>query len=679
MNSAWVKVNVSKIIGMVKTQSGVFKSRHFNRAWMYLFRTIQFDQITTFDGNQDRLNLFVALHDWLPVQGSAEWLAQRVGRDNDPLNNILTDINGYEQMKPATIGGSELSTIRGENAYQNTRDLVKTKLGMSVFTGSIDTRWGKMMEPVITAYVEAVFDTKIVETGSIPGIRNSYGFPIQSYSPDGLAVVDLQLLRRVLENENIQYTQTQEWKSLYESCSDDVLVLFEFKCPRRRTPKGEVPDHYQSQPRIGQCVINMMKVGVFGDGLFRKCSLRDFGFNHNYDKFFHNSDRYLKVGDPILCGFIGIYDVPEVHMNNDNKNASKLGKPGTVKDSLVKQHIIHTFEDRRRSNKYIRVLYSLVRTEISSRGSDYHHLYQGLFVKRSLSLGHLPTLVGAVCKNVLNIFESIEEPEQELSSRDIEILVWSVVKIIYKTKIDQNNKDLVSSIVKDSILLSNTLTKRYDLTSLNFGMDLGYTCDPDSYGATLEQFENIMEQTADKDAYKPSGYKFYYPENCYYNIFDEPQFSKNNVIDFTVKEPLRSRKWLYNNLTTFQEFCDSNNYRPIGVIPWKLMKVCFTPVWKMANFGKENEATIRSVVNSISSIRSQADESTLINLEKEQLRQQKKIIYKPLVDAMFPKSAFPPPKYPKKKKTQNLQSFNPVEPITTINTQSFDDDDFSQI
>lgn len=659
MDIKWIWKNIAKVTSFMESLDGVFKIRRISHDWMYLFRTIPFECIKVKLSKQEKLDLFVALYSWLPVQGSAQWLAQRVGTDNDPLADILLRIHGYEQLKPSTIGGSEVSTIRGENEYQNTRDLVKTKLGMSVFNGSIDTRWGKMMEPVITMYTNAVFDVSIVETGSIPGFRDSYGFPVQSYSPDGLAIVNLNLFKRVIEHENINFTQTLEWTELYSrqkfQGSESLSVLFEFKCPRRRTPKGAVPNHYKSQPQIGQCVIPIMEVGVFGDGLFRKCSLQDFGFNPDYDKWFHCTDRYLKVNLPIVCGFVGIYNIPE----------------NVPKTNEIPKHNL---------GRYVKILYSMVRTELSMPGSDYFYINV-----RDLKLSQVPGIVGVIYKNLkmMPIYDESKPEPINFSVEEEEILVWSVIKRFFKSQITTSNEELFSELVIDAMNLYSITSQNFDLGDLDFGIDFGKTLrNTSTYetqtGSTIEEFESVMERICDVDSFKTTGYKFYYPERYYHQLFDQQQFSHDdNYVDFTLSEPKRSRKWLWQHLGDFQNFCKEKNYEPIGVIPWKLLKINYTPVWKKNNFSLENEAAIRSVSGSISSIRIQADESQLIGLKGPELRQAKKRIYKPLVDSLFPKSAFPPPKFPKKKKQQVQPSITQSEEPSIL--CGFTDDDFDQV
>lgn len=691
INDTWVKKHISGIALRSQNVESIFKIRRISRSWMYLFRTVHFDNIIKcikHKPKQTWLNLFVALYDWLPVQGSAQWLAQRVGNDNDPLIDILAGINNYTQPKPSTIGGSEISMLRGENPYQNERDLVKSKLGMTVFSGSIDTRWGKMLEPVITMYVDSVFNTCIVETGSIPGLRNTYGFPIQSYSPDGLAVIDINLLKRVLMNENSLNIQTPEWKKLWDTCKDigTVMTLFEFKCPRRRNPKDNVPDHYKSQPQIGQCVINIMDIGIFGDGLFRKCGLSEFGFNPNYDKWFHNTDRYLKVDLPIVCGFIGIYNIP----SNSQDKSEHIGKPSTSRltshnnESDIAQLTVTQMK------RYTRELYTLFRSDITVPGSDYYHLYDSYYVQRHPQLGQISSFISVLLKNIPNI---------EICLTDIQKLVWNVLKMIFKTQISDTNSELLYEIVKNSIHSLSLAARAYNLDDIDFGYDLGFTQSENlkfyrKNGQTEEEFEDIAEQTADIDSYMTDGNKFYYPEFFYHKQNDEEQFSSpNNLVDFTLSEPERAKKWLYQHLQEFSNFCKTHGYKPVGVMPWKLMLMKLIPVWKKPDYNKQNEATIRSTVSAISSIRSQADEASLENVAKDDLLQQRKFIYKPLVDKMFPRSAYPPRKYKKKKTNQRKLVYEPVftnkpifanepvfanDPVTNL-VQYFDDDDFDQV
>ena len=92
------------------------------------------------------LHNFINKYKYLPIQGSAEWLKSR----------------------SETIGGSEISTILGLNPYQNVKQLIKQKTGLTTFKKAPPLWFGNIFEYILQQYTEYIFDTKIYETGSIP-------------------------------------------------------------------------------------------------------------------------------------------------------------------------------------------------------------------------------------------------------------------------------------------------------------------------------------------------------------------------------------------------------------------------------------------------------------------------------------------------------------------------------
>ncbi len=284
------------MISMMKPQD-FLRLRHINRVWLYMFRLLEPSvYLNQCETSKQKMVVFAQLHSWVSKQGSQAWLDQRNGTYSDFTDTLISEIYGNMPRKQVAIGGSEIASVLGENPYGSRRKLAKQKLGISVFRGSIDTRWGKMFEPVLNLYTEKYFNTVITEMGSIPGVRRS-GRAISSYSPDGIGIVDANTLR-----EKLGY-----------SVHGATVVLFEFKCPRKRIPNGKVPNHYISQPKKGLCVIPMCTMGIFGDAMFRKCSIFDFNYGDSYDRSFH-PDSYTQVSAPVALGVIGFYERSPITM-----------------------------------------------------------------------------------------------------------------------------------------------------------------------------------------------------------------------------------------------------------------------------------------------------------------------------------------------------------------------------
>jgi hypothetical protein len=196
------------------------------------------------------LSDFIEKHKHLPSQRSKQWLEDR----------------------KFTIGGSEMGTIAGHNPYKDMRGLVEGHLGITEFSGNINTYWGSILEDLVTVILEKKWDCKIYETGSLPGVIET-----QKYSPDGL--VYLEFL--------------------------DKIVLIEIKSAARRIADGKIPRMYKPQLYTGLDTISIADMGLFVDALFRRCAMEDFTFTEKYDIIIH-PDKPL--GPPLALCMICIYE-----------------------------------------------------------------------------------------------------------------------------------------------------------------------------------------------------------------------------------------------------------------------------------------------------------------------------------------------------------------------------------
>lgn len=206
----------------------------------------------------------------LAPQGSPEWLAIRM----------------------YNIGGSEMSTITGENCFSSIDKLVAQKIGFSHFSGNIATRWGKLFEFATQQITEIVFDIDggIHETGSLEG-----AIPNQRYSPDGLAVIKMECEGNI----NDKHMESTEY----------CIVLFEFKSPLYSIPNGCIPKHYLPQVKTGLCSIPITDFAIFISNMFRKCAFETLGNSTDYDIDFHNRDtkRGFIPTKPLAFGMIIFY------------------------------------------------------------------------------------------------------------------------------------------------------------------------------------------------------------------------------------------------------------------------------------------------------------------------------------------------------------------------------------
>ncbi len=222
---------------------------------------------------QKQVNEFIKSAGAAPAQKSAEWYL----------------------LKSKTIGGSEIATVMGDNPFKKVKDLIAEKIGICEhpFTGNIATRWGNTFEGLTREWTQRVLlmDEHIQETGSLAGTIDR-----QRYSPDGLGIV-----RLINEEDQLDY----------------YIVLFEFKSPFRSLPDGKIPKQYRPQTQTGMMTIPMVDLSIFVSNCFRKCSIKDIGFNMTYDTNFHSGDLTKKITkkqkftNVLACGIIGFYQTKE--------------------------------------------------------------------------------------------------------------------------------------------------------------------------------------------------------------------------------------------------------------------------------------------------------------------------------------------------------------------------------
>jgi len=209
------------------------------------------------------LELYKEFHKHLPPQRSKLWLEDRKG----------------DEKTPPRVGGSEVSTLLGNNPkYSPLKSFYLSKLGFTSFDGNIATRWGNLFEDVVTALIEKIYKTKVVEFGSILGLKDGEHH-VQSYSPDGLFV--------------------------YE----DKIILSEIKSPWSRRPLGDVPSNYIDQVQIGLSTIRIADYALFFDAFFRVSTLKSLRYdNREYDLKVHPlrgaNEAIVFDNNPVYIGYI---------------------------------------------------------------------------------------------------------------------------------------------------------------------------------------------------------------------------------------------------------------------------------------------------------------------------------------------------------------------------------------
>jgi len=236
-----------------------------------------------------------------PPQGSKEWIADR----------------------KFTIGGSVMSTIIDKDipnnkSYGTIRNLAEQKIELVEFKTMPAMRWGNLCEPISRMYTEHVLDTTISETGAVAGRITNH-----KYSPDGMGVVSMKKLERLLSDPELSDSESdafgssssdsdrsesdeqgRRWKR-YSEIDEYDCVLFEYKNPFSRIPDGKIMTGYQIQMQTGMYTIPEMSMGLFVDSVIRRCSLEDLNGGNAYNTTYHKPGY---TNDPLCWGFVGVYE-----------------------------------------------------------------------------------------------------------------------------------------------------------------------------------------------------------------------------------------------------------------------------------------------------------------------------------------------------------------------------------
>jgi len=204
---------------------------------------------------------------FLPKQRSKEWFA----------------------IRKMSIGGSEISTIIGENPYQKKEHLIYSKLN-DKFESNIYTLWGTLFENITVHIIKdfMICGNSHIELSSLPGIIDR-----QRYSPDSIGIVK---------------TIDGEYK----------IILFEFKSPSNRFPGDNIPYYYIPQIKTGLCSIKECDMGIFIDTLYKICSLNEFDDNNLFNKHIKVRSNGIKC-NPIMMGIIYIHVNEELLYKVTNK------------------------------------------------------------------------------------------------------------------------------------------------------------------------------------------------------------------------------------------------------------------------------------------------------------------------------------------------------------------------
>ena len=176
-----------------------------------------------------------------------------------------------------------MAALVGMSPYQNFESLARKKRGGSNSSYSNPSCWwGTIFEDVTVKYAEMEFLTKIRGTNICvkpPEASKLHGKHV--VSPDGYGIADFVQL-----DTGWQIVRNSD-KVRRHGRVVPMSVLFEFKCPHRRHPKGFVPRHYLPQVWAGLDISPFTNVGLFCEAVIRKCpkyKVEEWG---EYDRNYH--------------------------------------------------------------------------------------------------------------------------------------------------------------------------------------------------------------------------------------------------------------------------------------------------------------------------------------------------------------------------------------------------------
>ena len=235
----------------------------------------------------------------------AEWVTEQ------NKNGIKQRSAEWHTARQYTVGGSTMATIQGLNPFSSIYKFISERVGLSSFFANIKPQWGNLMEDIITRYVELRLQCRVQGTDFyVLGGENT------SYSPDGLAVIDHNLVpgpEEVFEDD-VQIAHGRQ------------ITLLEFKCPYSRLPGGYVPKYYKPQVLMGLDLLEIPTIGLYIEAVIRRCKWEDLGNNPRCDTTLVDKC----AGDISSMGILGFFLHPEKiadSMKAGKKSQEQVAEP----------------------------------------------------------------------------------------------------------------------------------------------------------------------------------------------------------------------------------------------------------------------------------------------------------------------------------------------------------------
>jgi len=256
--------------------------------------------------------------------------------DKVKLINRIIEVTSFDAKQGSKewaegrqIGGSDAAAMIGKGYNgKGPYDVIKGKFFPETFSGNLATRFGKIFEDVGRLIVQKIFQHNVWEFKSLPNKLEH-----TTFSPDGVTIACI--LKKLM------------------------LILLEFKTPLSRIPDGKIPKEYLPQVKAGMCAIPFVDGALFVNTMLRLCSLKDFGYNFNYNTRLHKQDittcktRLIshkdKLNEVLALGMVVLIQTDINRSNVKEHFDDNNQEDGKVIDSGGKSYVVFdtgpSFED----------------------------------------------------------------------------------------------------------------------------------------------------------------------------------------------------------------------------------------------------------------------------------------------------------------------------------------------
>lgn len=356
--------------------------------------------------------------------------------DNDVLSRINKIIDKYLEnfigpkqgsdewytAREVTIGGSEMSTLLGINPFNTLYNLVGRKIGIKANDWSVKMQWGNLFEPLIMKYTEYEFDTVI--KGHDVFITGVY--PGQSYSPDGLGVVNLTFVKEVLVDcapDDSLGVPKKEFKDI--EYNSHAIALFEFKCPYSRLPRNKIPEYYIPQVLTGLDTIQISDIGIYAEAQFRRCTLNQLDYSPEYSRKYTPRDLKTRKYTPLDIGFV-IFKLADV--NYYTEIISEYSEYGYELLDFKKHAYQSPFDDSDLCTG------SSLNIDIPDFGEAEQELFEyimNLYHQRIITPLYSFVSIPSSIEDIKRRYDELMKGEEERQSVICGILPWKLLKVDY--------------------------------------------------------------------------------------------------------------------------------------------------------------------------------------------------------------------------------------------------------